>query len=58
MFVQMMQKRQSVIISAPEEIAYRNGWITREQLLEAANNYGKSLYGEQLRQVIEGKIIH
>ena len=58
MFVQMMQKRQSVIISAPEEIAYRNGWITREQLLEAANNYGKSLYGEHLRQVIEGKIIH
>lgn len=56
-FVQMIQKRQSVEISAPEEISYRNGWITSEELLEAAKLYGKSPYGEHLKKVAEGKII-
>ncbi len=55
-FVQMVQKRQSVVISAPEEIAYKNGWINREKLLESAKRYGKSPYGEHLKNVAEGKL--
>ncbi len=55
-FVQMIQKRQGIEISAPEEIAYLNGWISEETLLEAAAAYGKSPYGEHLRRVAEGKI--
>ena len=43
-FVQMIEKRQSIKISAPEEIAYRNSWISREKLLESASRYGKSPY--------------
>ena len=56
-FVHMIQKRQSIIISAPEEIGYRNGWIDMEILLEAAERYGKSSYGKHLRTVAEGKVI-
>ena len=54
-FVQMIEKRQGVKISAPEEIAWRNGWITQETLLEAAKLYGKSPYGEHLRRVANGR---
>lgn len=55
-FVQMIQKRQSIVISAPEEIAYRNGWIDREKLAESAARYGKSPYGAHLKAVAEGRI--
>lgn len=55
-FVRMVEKRQGVKISAPEEIAYRYGWTTKEQLLEAAEMYGKSPYGQHLKTVAEGKI--
>ncbi len=55
-FVQTLQKRQSVEISAPEEIAYVNGWVTKEELLKSAVRYGKSPYGEHLKQVADGKI--
>ena len=55
-FVRMIQKRQSVVISAPEEIAYKNGWISLEELLESATRYGKSPYGEHLKAVAEGKL--
>ena len=55
-FVLMVEKRQSIKISAPEEIAYKNGWITREKLLESADRYGKSPYGAHLRAVAEGKV--
>ena len=55
-FVQMIQKRQGIEISAPEEIAYLNGWISKETLLLAAAEYGKSPYGEHLRRVADGKI--
>lgn len=54
-FVRMVEKRQSVKISAPEEIAFINGWITKEKLLEAAEKYGKSAYGEHLKKVAVGK---
>lgn len=56
-FVQTVQNRQDVVISAPEEIAYHEKWIDKEKFLESANEYGKSLYGEHLRHVAEGKII-
>lgn len=55
-FVQVIEQRQGIMISAPEEIAYRYGWITEEQLLFSAKQYGKSPYGEHLRNVAEGKI--
>jgi len=52
-FIHMVEKRQSIKISAPEEIAYRSGWITREELLESAKLYGKSPYGQHLNRVAE-----
>ena len=47
-FVQVIEQRQGIMISAPEEIAYRHGWITREELLKSADTYGKSPYGDHL----------
>lgn len=55
-FVRMVEKRQGIKISAPEEIAYKYGWISHEQLLESAEKYGKSPYGAHLRAVAEGKV--
>lgn len=55
-FVRVIQKRQGVEISAPEEIAYKNGWITKEELLESAAKYGKSTYGQNLKIVAERRI--
>lgn len=55
-FVQTLQKRQGIVISAPEEIAYRNQWIDSKQLLAAADTYGKSPYGKHLRRVAAGKV--
>jgi len=52
-FVRMIEKRQGIKISAPEEISFRNGWISREKLLESASRYGKSPYGEHLKRVAE-----
>lgn len=57
-FVHMVEKRQGVKISAPEEIAYRYGWIDQKELLDSAVKYGKSPYGKHLRTVAEGKIFH
>lgn len=57
-FVQTVQNRQGVVISAPEEIAYMEGLITKEQLLESAKLYGKSPYGEHLKIVAEGKFVY
>ena len=55
-FVQMIQKRQSIVISAPEEIAYVNGWIDKDELMVSAERYGKSPYGAHLKAVAEGKV--
>jgi glucose-1-phosphate thymidylyltransferase len=55
-FVQMLEKRQGITISAPEEIAYFNKWINKEELLESAKAYGKSPYGAHLKAVAEGKL--
>ena len=55
-FVQMIEKRQGVKISAPEEIAYRNGWIDKDSLMMSAERYGKSPYGQHLKNVADGKL--
>ena len=55
-FVRMIEQRQGVKISAPEEIAYKNGWISKEKLLESAARYGKSPYGQHLKAVAEGRV--
>lgn len=55
-FVQMIEKRQGIKISAPEEIAFRYEWIDKAKLLESAARYGKSPYGKHLQAVAEGKI--
>ncbi|MGN0415923.1 MAG: glucose-1-phosphate thymidylyltransferase RfbA [Agathobacter sp.] len=55
-FVQTIEHRQGVTISAPEEIAYINGWIDRQKLAESASRYGKSPYGEHLKAVAEGRV--
>ncbi len=57
-FVRTIQNLQGIVISAPEEIGYKKGWISREELLRAAERYGKSPYGTHLRQVAEGKIVY
>ena len=56
-FVCMIEQYQGMTISAPEEIAYRLNWIDDAKLAESAAKYGKSPYGEHLRNVLEGKII-
>lgn len=56
-FVQTVQNRQGVVISAPEEIAYHEKWITKSDLLESAKLYGKSPYGDHLLKVAEDKLI-
>lgn len=55
-FVRMLEKRQSITISALEEIAYRNEWIDKPTLIESAERYGKSPYGAHLKAVAEGKV--
>ena len=55
-FVRMIEKRQGIKISAPEEIASINGWISEDVLLNSARRYGKSPYGEHLKKVAKGKI--
>lgn len=56
-FVKTIQNQQGIRISAPEEIAYRKGWITQQELLSSAEKYGKSTYGEYLRNVVEEKFM-
>lgn len=55
-FVRMVEQRQGIKISAPEEIAYKNGWIDRDRLIGSAERYGKSPYGRHLRAVAEGRV--
>lgn len=55
-FVKTIENLQSITISAPEEIAYTHGWISKEKLLESASKYGKSPYGAHLKAVAEGKV--
>lgn len=57
-FVKVIEKREGIVISAPEEIAYRNGWVSKEVLTDSAKRYGKSSYGIHLKQVADGKILY
>lgn len=57
-FVRVIEKREGIMISAVEEIAYVNGWINRDELLTSAEKYGKSPYGGHLKKVADGKIIY
>ena len=55
-FIRTIETLQSITISAPEEIAYKNRWIDRSKLLESAERYGKSPYGAHLKAVAGGLI--
>lgn len=57
-FVKVIENRQGIKISAIEEIAFKNGWIPKDKLLESAELYGKSAYGKHLKQVANGKIMY
>lgn len=56
-FVRMLQTRQGIMLSAPEEIGYRMGWITKKQVVESSEKYGNSPYGAHLRAVAEGRVL-
>lgn len=56
-FVRVVQKRQGVQIAAPEEIAYKNGWISKDTLLAVADKYKKTAYGQHLSRVAEGRMM-
>lgn len=55
-FIQTIQNLQGIVVSSPEEVAYRYKMINKEQLLVAAEKYGKSPYGKHLRAVADGKM--
>ena len=57
-FVQTIQNRQGLVISAPEEIAFMEKWIDREELIKSAKLYGKSPYGAHLMRVAEEKLVY
>ncbi len=57
-FVKVIETRQGIKIAAVEEIAYHNGWISKDQLIESAQRYGKSAYGAHLKAVADGKILY
>ena len=57
-FVRVVEGRQGISISAVEEIAYKNAWINKDELMAAAEKYGKSSYGKHLKNVAEGKLLY
>lgn len=57
-FIRTIERLQGIQISAPEEIAYNMRWISREDLIKSAKKYGKSIYGQHLMAVAEGKILY
>ena len=57
MILSAVERSQGLSVSVVEEIAYQNGWIDRERLLAAADKYGKSVYGQHLKKVAEGRIV-
>lgn len=57
-FVRMVQDNQGIVISSPEEIAYKHKWISQEKIVESAERYGKSPYGAHLKNVAEGRLIY
>ena len=57
-FVKMIEEHQGLMISSPEEIAFNNGWISKEKLLEIGKSMAKNSYGKHLINVAEGKILY
>lgn len=57
-YIRVMERRQGLKVACLEEISYKNGWISKEALLESAKIYGKSPYGQHLKNVAEGKVIY
>ena len=55
-FVRTVELAQGLSVSVVEEIAYENGWISKEELLKAAERYGKSSYGQHLKKVADNRI--
>ena len=55
-FIRIVEERQNIKVAALEEIAFNQGWISKDRLLESANRYGKSPYGQYLKKVADGKI--
>lgn len=56
-FVRVIERSQGLSVSVIEEIAFENGWISRDDLIKASKEYGKSEYGAHLKKVVEGKIL-
>jgi glucose-1-phosphate thymidylyltransferase len=56
-FIQTVQERQGIMISCPEEIAYRNGYISRDILIELARSYKNNGYGEYLTHLADTDIL-
>ncbi len=56
-FVKMVEEHQGLKISCPEEIAYKQGWITKQQLIEQGNKMSKNSYGQHLLRVAKGKYV-
>jgi len=57
-FVQLMQTHQGIVMSCLEEIAYKRGWISKEQVLKTAKLMEKNAYGKHLKNVVEDKIVY
>ena len=55
-FIRIVEQRQNIKIAALEEISYNSRWISKAQLLEAAERYGKSPYGQYLKKVAAGQV--
>jgi glucose-1-phosphate thymidylyltransferase len=53
-FVRTLEERQGVQIGSPDEVAFEKGWIDRDALRAAAERYGKSVYGQQLKRLLKG----
>lgn len=57
-YVKVIENRQGLKIACLEEISYKNGWISKETLMKSAEDYGKSPYGQHLRNVVNGKVMY
>ena len=57
-YVKMLEEHQSIKVCCPEEIAYKNGWISKEQLIEVGSSMANNQYGKHLLNVANGKIIY
>ncbi|MBQ9657919.1 MAG: glucose-1-phosphate thymidylyltransferase RfbA [Clostridia bacterium] len=55
-YIKLLETHQGIQVCCPEEIAYKNGWITKEKLLEAGELMKKNDYGQHLLNVAQGKI--